>query len=106
MKDLSIAEEMFLISILKLKDNAYGVTIRQAVSQTTGRTYPYGTLYSTLDKLVRRSFLTKTVSEPLPERGGRSRNYYRITDLGIEALKKAMALKQMIWDDETQIALS
>jgi len=105
MKDLALTEEMFLLTVLKLKDNAYGVTIRQHVSETTNRIFPHGTLYSALDKLVRRGFLTKTVSDPIPERGGRSRNYYHITQEGINALKNALELKKMLWDGETELAL-
>lgn len=105
MKDLTLTEEMFLLTVLKLKDNAYGVTIRQHVSEKTKRIYPYGTLYSALDKLVSKGYLTKTVSDPLPERGGRSRNYYNITQEGREALKNALELKKMLWDDETELSL-
>lgn len=106
MKDLTLTEEMFLLTVLKLKDNAYGVTIRHHVSEKTKRCYPYGTLYSALDKLVSKGYLIKTVSDPLPERGGRSRNYYHITQEGREALKNALELKKMLWDDETELALS
>lgn len=106
MKDLSLPEEMFLLTVWKLKDNAYGVTIRQHVSEKTKRFYPHGTLYSTLDLLVTKGYLTKTVSAPLPERGGRGRNYYHITPDGIEALKNALELKKLLWDGETELALS
>jgi PadR family transcriptional regulator, regulatory protein PadR len=90
MKDLTLTEEMFLLTVMKLKDNAYGVSIRRHVSETTNRIYPYGTLYSALDKLVRQGFLIKSVSKPIPERGGRRRNYYHITQEGIQALKNAL----------------
>jgi len=106
MKDLTLTEEMFLLTVLKLKDNAYGVTIRQHVSEKTKRIYPYGTLYSALDKLVSKGYLIKIVSDPLPERGGRSRNYYHITQEGREALKNALELKKMLWDSDTELALS
>ena len=105
MKDLTLTEEMFLLTVMKLKNNAYGVSIRQHVSETTNRIYPYGTLYSALDKLVRRGFLTKMVSDPIPERGGRRRNYYHITQEGIEALKNALELKKMLWDGWAELAL-
>lgn len=105
MKDLTLTEEMFLLTVLKLKDNAYGVSIRRHVSETTNRIYPYGTLYSALDKLVRRGFLTKTVSDPIAERGGRRRNYYHITQEGIQALKNALELKKMLWDGWAELAL-
>ncbi len=106
MKDLSLPEEVCLLTVWKLKDNAYGITIRQHVSEKTKRVYPHGTLYSALDKLVTKGYLTKTVGDPLPERGGRSRNYYHITPDGIEALKNALELKKSLWDGETEMALS
>jgi len=105
MKDLTLAEEMVLLAIWKLKDNAYGVTIRKQVSRSTKRIFPYGTLYSILDKLTKTRLITKIVSEPLPRRGGRSRNYYSITPEGISSLKVALQLKKSLWDEETIMIL-
>ena len=102
MKDLTLTEEMFLLTVWKLKENAYGVTIRQHISEETGRTFPYGTLYSALDKLVRMGYLTKTTGDPTSERGGRRKYFYHITKEGITALKNALKLKQILWDTETQ----
>ena len=106
MKDLTLTEEMVLLAVWKLKENAYGVTIRKHLSKATKRIYPYGTLYSTLAKLVRMKCLVKTVGDPTPERGGRSKNYYHITDEGVEALKNAIELKNSLWDDDTIMAIS
>ena len=106
MKDLNLTEEMFLLAVWKLKENAYGVTIRQHISRETGRTYPYGTLYSALDKLVRNGYLRKTEGEPSSERGGRRKFYYHITKEGVTALRSAMELKRLLWDSDTEMALS
>ncbi len=106
MKDLTLTEEMVLLTVWKLKDNAYGVTIRKQVSRSTNRTFPYGTLYSVLDKLTRNGLVTKSVSDPIAKRGGRSRNYYTLTPEGISALKVAMRLKKSLWDEKTITALS
>ncbi|MFC1476882.1 PadR family transcriptional regulator [candidate division KSB1 bacterium] len=105
MKDLTLTEEMFLLAVWKLKDNAYGVTIRKHVSESTQRIYPYGTLYSALDKLVEKGYLTRTASDPTPERGGRSKNYYHITEAGAEALQAAFELKQSMWGDISGLKL-
>jgi DNA-binding PadR family transcriptional regulator len=105
MKDLTLTEEMFLLAVWKLEENAYGVTIRKFVSDSTNRNYPYGTLYSALDKLVNKGFLTKTVGDPTAERGGRSKNYFHITSDGVDALKNCLELKKSLWDGETEIAL-
>ena len=106
MKDLTLTEEIFLLAVWKLKDNAYGVTIRQYVVKETGRNYPIGTIYSALDKMARRGYLQKTVGDPIPERGGRSKNYYHITKEGINALKAAMELKKLLWDSQTVMTLN
>lgn len=106
MKDLTLPEEMVLLAVWKLKDNAYGVTIRKQVSRSTNRIFPYGTLYSILDKLTKNRLVIKSVSDPIPKRGGRSRNYYSITTEGVSALKVAMQLKKSLWDEKTIMALN
>ena len=105
MKDLTLTEEMVLLAVWKLKDNAYGVTIRKQVSRSANRTFPYGTLYSVLDKLLKKGLVTKSISAPIPKRGGRSKNYYAITPSGISALKVAMRLQKSLWDEKTITAL-
>ena len=106
MKDLTLTEELILWAVWKLQANAYGVTIRKQVSKKTGRIFPYGTLYGILAKLSRKGFVAKRVSDPVPMRGGRSRNYYVITSQGREALKSALELKKTLWDEESELALS
>jgi PadR family transcriptional regulator PadR len=105
MKDLNLTEEMVLWAVWRLKDDAYGVTIRDHLSRKTGRRYPYGTLYSALAKLEKLDYARKTVAGPSPVRGGRSKNYYRITTYGIAALKAAFELKTTLWDKESVLAL-
>lgn len=105
MKDLTLTEEIMLWAVWKLENNAYGVAIRKLVSERTDRIFPYGTLYGILAKLCRKGYVAKNVSDPLPVRGGRSRNYYLITSRGREALKAAMELKQTLWDEESELAL-
>lgn len=105
MKDLSLIEEMVLWAVWKLEDNAYGVTIRKQLAERTGRRFPYGTLYGALAKLTRKGLVNKNTGDPSPVRGGRSRNYYAVTDQGIEALRMALELKQSLWDRESQAHL-
>lgn len=105
MKDLTLTEEIVLLAVWKLKEDAYGVAIRKALSESTQRIFPYGTLYSALDKLTKKGLITKFSSDPLPRRGGRRRYYYSVTPQGISALKKALELKRLIWDRKTILAL-
>ncbi len=105
MKDLNLSEEMVLWAVWKLGDGAYGVSIRGHLIRKTGRRYPYGTLYSALAKLERLGYAKKTVADPSPIRGGRSKNFYRITPYGIAALKAAAELKTRLWDGDSVLAL-
>lgn len=105
MKDLNRTEEMILWAVWRLKDDAYGVTIRDSLGRKTGRRHPYGTIYSALARLEKLGYAKKTVADPSPVRGGRSKNYYRITPYGISALKAAFEMKSALWDKESVLAL-
>ena len=95
---LTRLEEAILIAVLKLKDNAYGVPINQAVSKIFDKTYTMGGLYFALDQLVRKEYLMKRLADPTPKRGGRSRSFYRLTSEGEEALEAARQHQIKLWN--------
>ncbi len=97
MKELSKAEEVFLITIYHLKDNAYGVSICEKIHDLTGKLYTYGTLYKILDQLVRRGYVTKMEGEPTKERGGRRKLFYSMTPNGIQSLKNSHSAQISLW---------
>ena len=105
LKEMTSTEEIILWAVWRLGDDAYGVTIRKIVSKSIKRIFPYGTLYSVLAKLTRMEYVRKVVGDPAPIRGGRRKNYYRITKKGKEALKGALDLKKKLWDKENELAL-
>jgi len=104
MKELTVQEEIILTTIWRLKDNAYGVTIRKKVVEVTKRDIIYGTLYNTLAQLVRKGYVEKSRGMPTAERGGRSKIYYKVTQTGIEALEEAHKLQKLIWDGLPELA--
>lgn len=97
MKELSVLEQLLLIVIVKLKDNAYGVSIRREINKLTGKTMMYGTLYNALAQLLKKNYVVKTKGDPVPERLGRSRIYYALTPAGKAALQAAYDLQRTIW---------
>lgn len=103
MEDLTVYESIFLMVILRLEENAYGVTIREEASKIKGRTLSYGTIYSYLDQLTRKGYVTKKIGKPTAERGGRRKIYYKLSPAGIEALKSAYSLQNTIWQDAPAI---
>ena len=106
MKELTISEEIILTAIWRLKDNAYGVTIRKKVEEVTRRDMIYGTLYNILAQLVRKGYVKKSRGMPTSERGGRSKMYYQLTSAGIKALQEAHELQKLIWEGLPDLAAS
>jgi DNA-binding PadR family transcriptional regulator len=90
-------EQIVLLAILRLKDEAYGVSIRAEITQRTGREPPSGALYTTLDRLQRKALLRSRMGEPTPQRGGRAKRYYTVTASGIAAITRAQrAFRNML----------
>jgi DNA-binding PadR family transcriptional regulator len=82
---------------LRLKNNAYGVTIRKKIADIAQRSLSYGTLYSYLDQIHRKGYVSKSIGKPSSERGGRRKIFYKLTPDGSEALKAAHKLQKVIW---------
>ena len=97
MKVLSRIEEIVLLSIWKLQGNAYGVTIRKQVSKTTGKDWSIGAIYAPLHRVEKKGLLNTVISNPLPERGGRSKVYYEINPKGKKALLEAKKVHDALW---------
>ncbi|MFC1477395.1 PadR family transcriptional regulator [candidate division KSB1 bacterium] len=106
MKELTKAEELILITIWRLRDNAYGVTIKEKIAETTGKEYAYGTLYALLDQLAHKEYIARRTGDPTPERGGRSKTFYGLTLLGIRALKAAVELHRAVWSGTDELLMS
>jgi DNA-binding PadR family transcriptional regulator len=98
MKEITVLEEIILTTIFRLKEEAYGVSIRQKVSEIIKKDIIYGTLYKTLDQLLRKGYVRKRLGKPTPQRGGRSKIYYSLTEKGLKALQDARDLQKKIWD--------
>jgi len=98
MKYLTRHEEIFLLAIWKLQDDAYGVQIKKKVTEISGKKLSYGALYFTLEQIFKKGYVNRTIGEPTPVRGGCKKIYYDLTGPGKEALKAAYELQQSIWE--------
>jgi DNA-binding PadR family transcriptional regulator len=99
MKFLSRQEELMLLSIWKLDDNAYGVTIRKNVTDLTDKYWSIGAVYDVLDRLTRKGLVSTVVGDPVKARGGKSKRFYRITKSGFKALEEVKTLQRKAWID-------
>ena len=99
MEFITRLEEVILIAIWKLKDEAYGVSINKHVSKMTGKNYTIGSLYFSLDQLYRKGLIEKLKGEPTPERGGRSKIYYSLSPDGEKALNAVRDFHTKLYED-------
>ena len=91
-------EQMVLLALLRLKDDAYGVTVRREIQCRTDRRVAIGAVYACLERLERKGYVTSTISDPQPVPGGRSRKYFRFTRAGAEALQQSRDMMQRMTD--------
>jgi PadR family transcriptional regulator, regulatory protein PadR len=80
-------EHIVLLAVLRLGDQAYGVTVRREIEARTGREVSIGAIYATLERLETKSYVQSRVGDPTPERGGRSKRFFRVTAQGLSAIK-------------------
>lgn len=97
-KFLAEFEIYVMLALARLGDGAYGVAIRREIKERTGRPTSIGAVYATLGRLGDKGLVDHRVSEPLPEPGGRSRKYYRLTRAGEAALEHSTRMLGRMMD--------
>ena len=90
-------EEILMLAVLRLKDNAYGVTIIREVEKRTGKKLKFGGLWVSMDNLAKKGLVEKRMADPEPRRGGKSKCYYNLTGQGLNALKDTAELQSRLW---------
>src|ERR1051325_2799705 len=89
-------EHIIVLALLRLEDRAYGVTVRQEIQFRIKRDVSIGAVYATLDRLERKGYVKSHRGDPTPERGGRSKRFFRVTAKGLGALNRVQhALQSM-----------
>ena len=84
-------EQIVLLAILRLDEEAYGVSIRAEIEACARRKTTPGALYTTLDRLEQKGLLKARTGDPTPERGGRAKRYYNLTKLGRSRITEAQS---------------
>lgn len=99
MKLLTRTEELILLAVWRLKENAYCVPIRSLISEITGENWSLGSIYMPLDRLVKKGYLDSYLSESTPERGGRHKRIYKLTREGLKELERIRTVQAKMWQD-------
>ena len=86
-----------LAAVLQLGSDAYGKRIRQEIESRTGRSVAIGAIYTTLRRLEEKGYVTSSLGEPTPERGGRRKRSFRVLKTGVRALETSVkSLARMV----------
>ena len=105
MKLLTRSEEFVLLAIWKLQEEAYSLPIRKQISEITGHNWSLGSIYTPLERLSKRGFLTSYLTASTPERGGRHKRIYQLTPKGRQALIRIREVEQAMWSGVTGLAV-
>jgi DNA-binding PadR family transcriptional regulator len=92
-------EQLVMTAVLQSGRDAYGVTIHRAAKKLSGgRMVSLGAVYATLDRLEDKGLVSSWLSDPTPERGGRSKRCYQLKADGVRALRESALYAQRIFD--------
>jgi PadR family transcriptional regulator PadR len=94
---LSRIEEILLLAIWKLKDNAFGISIREQVEKDTGTKWLSGAIYAPLNRLKKNGYVKTKKAKSSTDLGGRPRIYYALTPLGEKKLRSIQELNKVMW---------
>ena len=90
-------EQLVLLSVLRLGQEAYGSAIRADLEDTAHRSVAVATIYVALSRLERRGFVRSWMSDPTPVRGGKAKKYYEVEQEGKQALREGKATLERMW---------
>lgn len=90
-------ELMVLLTILSLGDEAYGVPLSRKLASMRGREVAVGSVYAALDRLETKGLITSTLGESTPERGGRAKRYFRVTNQGLRSVHETRKVLSKLW---------
>lgn len=96
-------EEVVLLIVGVLYDNAYGVAIKDEIEGRLKRKVSVGAMQSALRRLENKGFLESRVGEVTPNRGGKAKRYFTLTSFGREAIEYNKDMRNQLWDDLNKV---
>jgi len=90
-------EEIVLLTIASLGDQAYGVSVKEDIEKRSGRDISIGALHSTITRLEEKGLIKSWLGEPTQERGGRRKRFFEVTPQGKSALHQMKDLRDELW---------
>ena len=94
----SYFEQQVFLAVWRLRDGAYGASVRDELAARTGRSVTQGAIYVTLVRLEKKGFLRSRLADPTPVRGGKSKRYFEITPEGMTGVTAAREEMDRLWE--------
>ena len=91
-------EHVVLLAVARLETTAYGMAIQREIEARTGRDVGIGSVYSALDRMEKKGFVSSSVGEPTPERWGRAKRFYTLDWPGFVALERTREMYANLWE--------
>ena len=104
MKNITRKEELILLSILTLKENAYLIAIQDYLAEVTGKKVSLTSVHLPLSRLEKNGLIESRFGEATAVRGGRRKKIYRMTCAGLEALETYKKLSDTLWANYSKLA--
>ena len=104
MSTLTGNDEIIMLAVLALGNDAYGATLMKHLSKVTGREWSIGAIYDPLYRLEKTDMVKSEITTPTPERGGRSKRLYKLTKKGVDALREHQRVRNELSDGLPHIA--
>jgi PadR family transcriptional regulator, regulatory protein PadR len=82
-------EQIVLMAVLRLEDDAYGATIRREIEARAARRLSISAVYTTLERLEEKGYVRSWIGDPTSDRGGRRRKHFKLLPAGARALRAA-----------------
>jgi DNA-binding PadR family transcriptional regulator len=94
---LGAFEELVLLAVASLGDDAYGVPVQEIVERDAERPVSLGAVYAALDRLDRKGYVTSWMGEAAQYRGGRRKRHFTITAEGRSVLRDMRRIRDRMW---------
>ena len=96
-------ELQVMLTVIRLGEEAYGVPISREIEARTGRDVAFATVYATLERLEKKGLVCSALGDPTPQRGGRAKRYFRVTEAGLQAVRETRRNLIRLWQGLRQL---
>ncbi len=97
-------EELVLLTVTVLNDQAYGVAIQKELKKKTDRNVAISAIHSALNRLDAKGFVESALGDATPERGGKRKRIFKVTAFGIKSLEQAKEVRESYWTEIPQLS--